>query len=155
MELEIKHLTPYLPYGVKVSNNTHPDDVNFVIGLRGETYFIEQNSKYAYGDIENCKILLRPLSDLTKEIEINGKKFVPIEYFFEFENPNNKIPKRMKYHYEEVPNRISISHNASSRSTEVLFSEMGANPYWMIQKLFEWHFDVFGLIDQGLALPLI
>ena len=61
----------------------------------------------------------------------------------------------MKYHYEEVPNRISISHNASSRSTEVLFSEMGANPYWMIQKLFEWHFDVFGLIDQGLALPLI
>ena len=34
MELEIKHLTPYLPYGVKVSNNTHPDDVNFVIGLR-------------------------------------------------------------------------------------------------------------------------
>ena len=24
--------------------------------------------------------------------------------------------------------------------------------YWQVQKLFEWHFDVFGLIENGLAL---
>lgn len=28
-------------------------------------------------------------------------------------------------------------------------------PYFIVEKLIECHFDVFGLIDQGLALPLI
>ena len=26
--------------------------------------------------------------------------------------------------------------------------------YRLYEKLFEWHFDVFGLIDRGLALPI-
>lgn len=153
MKLELKHLAPYLPYGLKalsidgfsVSILGVDFTTNRILNINGDRTFT----------IAEIKPLLRPLSDLTKEIEIGGKKFVPMEYFFEFENPHNKIPKRMKYYYEEVPNRVSITHNASSRSTEVLFSEMGANPYWMTQKLFEWHFDVFGLIDEGLALPLI
>jgi len=25
-------------------------------------------------------------------------------------------------------------------------------PYFLVEKLFEWHFDVFGLIDDGLAI---
>jgi hypothetical protein len=29
--------------------------------------------------IEKIKPILRPLSDLTKEIEVNGEKFIPIE----------------------------------------------------------------------------
>jgi len=160
MNLEIKHLDNYLSHKLMcVRNESNPVEL---VGLRfgnesvnNELWIWKEGKQYLTGYLYECKPILRPLSDLTKEIEHNGQKFVPMEYLFEFENPYNKIPKRMKYHYEEVPNRISISHNASSRDTEVLFSEMGANPYWMIQKLFEWHFDVFGLIGKGLALPLI
>lgn len=155
MKLELKHLAHYLPHGLRIEHPTMMSGNRKISEMRNLGQTSIEISHRIYVQISSCKPLLRPLSYLTKEIEIDGKKFVPMEYFFEFENPNNKIPKRMKYYYEEVPNRISISHNASSRSTEVLFSEMGANPYWIIQKLFEWHFDVFGLIDQGLALPLI
>lgn len=153
MKLELKHLAPYLPYKLKMKGN-QGGDVFHLLGLRNNETCLFFELSY-WEDIFDFKPMLRPICDLTKEIEINGKKFVPMEYLFDFENPYNKIPKRMKYHYEEVPNRISITHNATCRSTEVLFSEMGANPYWMMQKLFEWHFDVFGLINEGLALPLI
>jgi len=135
MKLEIKHLAPYLPYGVKVINNTHPDDVNLVTGLRDETYFIEQNSRYAYGDIENCKLLLRPLSDLTKEIEINGEKFVPIDWLEE------------KYYTLDLHKQCLQLINDTG---EWIYQ----CDYMLVEHLFEWHFDVFGLIDQNLAIAI-
>lgn len=34
---------------------------------------------------------------------------------------------------------------------EVEISEL---PYWFVSKLFEWHFDVFKLIDYKIAKPI-
>jgi hypothetical protein len=31
---------------------------------------------------------------------------------------------------------------------------MGLNKHQDVQKLFEWHFDVFGLISKGLAIDI-
>jgi hypothetical protein len=68
MKLELKHLVPYLPYRLEVihkydngSMYLHVDtnNVNIVIDL-----------KY--------KPILHPLSDLVKEITINGEAFTPM-----------------------------------------------------------------------------
>ena len=67
MKLELKHLAPYLPYGlkyVKYSYNNSPIRHDIMQG-------VSTNGIYACGDItplsfKNCKPILRPLSDLTK-----------------------------------------------------------------------------------------
>ena len=80
------------------------------------------------------KILLHPLSMLTKPIEHKGSKFVPKEELY-------KIWKKGETH--------------SYESFEWLLekTDLKSMPYWIVQKLIEWHFDVFNLIPQGLALP--
>ena len=35
-------------------------------------------------------------------------------------------------------------------NSELIFKQK----YWIAQKLFEWHFDVFGLIEAGLAIDI-
>ena len=27
-------------------------------------------------------------------------------------------------------------------------------PYWIMEKLFKWHFDVFNLLEKGLAIDI-
>jgi hypothetical protein len=126
MKLELKHLAPYLPYGLKVSNNTYPDDVNLVTGLRDETYFIERNSKYAYGDIENCKPILRPLSDYA---DINSDAMNSLNC--------------------DMSEQINLNEFAIGY---ICLGSLYQSTYDLCLKN---HIDVFGLIDQGLALPLI
>ena len=66
MKLELKHLAGYLPYGLKYKDIPKGFD-----GIR------ELDIKTFDWCLENGKPILRPLSDLTKEIEVNGEKFVP------------------------------------------------------------------------------
>lgn len=133
MKLEIKHLAPYLPYGLKYATLSDDD---------GETYFIDKrnNTITVDGSVNNVtniclieysrpiyKPILRPLSDLTKEIEINGEKFYPI---YRMELLGYYDMKCL--HIDGVK---SISYN-------------------MMQFLLEWHFDVFGLIPNDLAIDV-
>jgi|SRR6478736_318548 len=74
--LELKHISPYLPYGLRIANKS----------LKGhilKTYFMEEDNHNDCGITNviygaNQIPILRPLSDLTKEIEVNGEKLVPI-----------------------------------------------------------------------------
>ena len=132
MKLELKHLAPYLPYGLEVAFNLDQDGYEYGIidGLNKDLDIVEVNACDPY--VSDIKPLLRPLSDLTKEIEHNGEKFVPIEYFEE------------NYYTLDL-------HQQCNRVIK--------DPRWMYQcrymfvdYLFKWHFDVFGLIEQGLAI---
>jgi len=86
-KLELKHLAPYLPYGLNGHCSGHVIDpygknttiVTLLIGISGE--WIDTCDK----EIGQCSWLfpdfypiLHPLSDLTKEIEHNGERFVPL-----------------------------------------------------------------------------
>lgn len=124
-KLELKHLAPYLPYELKIrcGEISHPiltcADINeFEITIK--EVFI--NSAY--------KPILRPLSDLTKEIQVNGEKFVPIDKINE---------------YDETAMSYSLSFYIDCTLRL---------PYYVIKYLFEWHFDVFGLIEKGLAIDI-
>ena len=77
----------------------------------------------------NHKPIIHPLSDLTKEIEHNGERFVPIKLFS-----------------REDQKDIEIAMIESS------FIELLS--FYIIQKLIEWHFDIAGLIEKGEAIDV-
>ena len=117
MELELKHLAPYLPYNLMIKyrvGKLSGYKYDFLTGQR-----LDSLSMYKY-----FKPILRPLSDLTKEIEVNGEKFVPQDKLPHLDlkwliNSDNLI---MKTNYEDV------------------------------LKLLSWHIDLFNLISNGLAI---
>lgn len=78
--------------------------------------------------ISDYRILLRPLSDLTKEIEHKGERFVPIE--------------RIKESQHHLFFRTDIENPIDG----LQFSE--------VMKLIKWHFDICGLIEKGYAIDV-
>ena len=89
------------------------------------------------------KLHLRPLSDLTKEIEHNGEKFKP------FDELSNFLYITEKDNFDTVLSaRLWVE-------TMILYRpDCLTLPFNVVQKLFEWHFDVFGLIKDGLAIDI-
>lgn len=137
--LELKHLAPYLPYGLKIiwEDSGEINGINF----DGEIDF--QNSTYPlstlvftfrYPENMGWKPILRPLSDLTKEIEHNGEKFVP----------KDKINQ-----YPQIggDGLLYLLVDGFHWSCDPLTWD-----YNTTQWLFSLHFDVFGLIEKGLAV---
>ena len=133
MKLTIEHLAPYLPYGLRVR---YIDENNTAI-LIGITYIgniihgqLDFNGVLGLYEFNDFEPILHPLSDLTKEIEHNGEKFVPIEVLDGYSSGwfGGDLVRKGRDIYE--------------------------TPYASAQKLFEWHFDVFGLIEEGLAIDI-
>ena len=105
------------------------------------------NIHLKYKDNPNVKMLLQihdelifeikesSLPFITKEIEHNGEKFVPYKYLKENYLSYNK------YNYNWFKNKTNLVN------IKIL-------PYDIIQKLLEWHFDVYNLIPQNLAIDI-
>lgn len=133
MELEIKHLAPYLPHGLKFEINIFDQAlvIGEMVGLNNKEIEFSGIRKtitesFTY---DLCLPRLRPLSSLTKEIEHNGERFVPnlhkeFKYFVDFE---------LDYFVESIPNSLN---------------------YTQLQLLLEWHFDIFNLIPNNLAISI-
>ena len=138
MTLELKHLSGYLPYGLKVyrENKSIDSDIFVIVGASKTNVFL-QNSGLSVVDIERIKPILRPLSDLTKEIEVCGEKFVPLTELLVLSN-------------------FDIDKMTWNQQLE--FVDSFTNTLFMTfedaQKLLEWHFDIHGLIEKGLAIDI-
>lgn len=131
--LNIKHIAPYLPYGLKVNRNG--TDWSYELESCNKDGVITDTSFQHYWEYEVIKPILRPLSDLYKEITHNGKTFIPYREL-DWESYDDEIGYIVSAEYGENP-RVAIN---------VLDF---IDDYY---KLLEWHFDVFGLIDKGLAI---
>ena len=122
MKLELKHLAPYLPYGLKMlSSITHEvDEMQYLnttknhVG-RNDDFANESEEFVTCHNIGNSKPILRPLSDL------------------ELDEFNNKIFNREYIIDKETD------------------ADLG---YYEWCFLFSEHFDVFGLIEAGLAIDI-
>tara|TARA_R110000868_G_scaffold400652_1_gene675295 strand:+ start:288 stop:689 length:402 start_codon:yes stop_codon:yes gene_type:complete len=130
MKLELKHLAPYLPYGLKNQRAFHkPKVIDGIVG-----------NKVYFGDtvlfINQIEPILRPLSDLTKEIEFDNEKFTPSKDKYWGMNS-------FQYHINKFENWESPSAYLNSCA-----------PYGLLLVLIKWNFDVFGLIDAGLAIDI-
>jgi hypothetical protein len=123
MKLELKHLAPYLPYGLKNKRAFYkPRVIDGIVG-----------NKIYFGDtvlfINQIEPILRPLSDLNKVIEHNKEDFIPcIEYNY------------IREYLEELS---TLDHTYIKHVK-----------YKVIIVLLELHFDIFGLIEKGLAIDI-
>jgi len=125
MKLELKHLAGYLPYGLKGISTEENLGIETVKGLN---YYGKHNTVNVVTDVDDIdlilfKPILRPLSDLTKEIEVNGEKFVPSQEY-------NYL------RFEEISTfkgRCNAMKFIQARELELLY---------------EMHFDIYGLIPD-------
>ena len=126
MEIELKYVAAYLPYGVMA----------YFGGIDLKAFLTVDTLKSFLSHPKTSKLILRPLSDLTKEIEVNGEKFVPIKklalWLFNEEKENFDS-------FESA--ELWISGNVNYDKCDYLNL-----PYKIINKLIEWHFDVFGIL---------
>lgn len=135
MKLDLKYILPYAPYNVGIKILNHKCDY---VGIEHSTingyYFLGGSLHITYEggstgkSIQDFKLVLRPLSDLTKEIEHNGEKFVPLYRLIKEDKAftNDFI---YAFGYEEL--KVSV-----------------------YELLLEWHFDIYGLIKQYLAVDI-
>ena len=169
MKLELKHLAAYLPYGFTFKSEMDKpfDEVGInpiwtaegAIKMFGDYCLTTKDNNDAYS-LKTCKPILRPLSQLTQEIEHNGEKFVPIVELAKIHVDYGKNDSNLKVDYTfSRQDNVSITWNHAS-CTEPLLSDdlfimterIEQNRFWVIQKLLEWHFDIFGLIENNLAI---
>lgn len=101
-------------------------------------------------------LVLRHLSDLTKEIEHNGEKFVPILRLAELNlrQFNWKMIFDSKRAFSDKLYVEFYFNGKDFRCVNQQYDAVAQNQFILFQKLFEWHFDVFGLIEKGLAVDI-
>ena len=129
MKLELKHIAPYLPYGLTNQRAFHtPKKIDGIVG--NQVYF---------GDsilfIHQIEPIMRPLSDLTKVIEHNGEKFVP----------TYRLGWKLNFNPWDSRSGLSAWKCNCEYADSALID---------IQLMYEWHFDVNGLIDAKLAIDI-
>lgn len=134
MKLELKHLIGYLPYGL----NLMIDDVICEIegvDLHKKDTVIAERVNYKFSEI---KPILRPLSDLTKEIEVDGDVFIALDII------SSHLEYELNYNSEE--NEFS-----TEQINRLFIMEI---PYLAIDCMLEWYFDIYGLIENDLAIDI-
>ena len=130
MKLEIKHLAPYLPYGLKAKFQSKNKKTcrKYVIGTISVMY--SDCSICCYDTVnatpDNFKPILRPLSDYA---DINSDAMNSLNC--------------------DMSEQINLNEFAIGY---ICLGSLYQSTYDLCLKN---HIDVFGLIDQGLALPLI
>ena len=139
MKLELKHLAPYLPYKLTVKDTRLTEGNQYRQLL---PWLLTNDPKQ---EITIFIPILRPLSDLTIEIEHNGEKFVPFieilrDSSFKVDSFDDVEYERWRKHFECPLKQNNLFIDSS------MFCE--------IQLMISWHFDVFGLIPEGLAIDI-
>ncbi len=125
MKLELKHLAPYLPYRLKIKTK---HGWHTMETLNDWEVNGDHEESFSYEDHENqdveFKPILRPLSDLT------------IDLFNEL-----KLSSYMR-------TQIGVF------GFNIEWGIMETCPYTDFEILLSNHFDVFGLIEEGLAIDI-
>ena len=159
-KLELKHLAPYLPYKVKIlvydayvdSYDTSYTNIKGIkeIELNSRWLSVLEYERNCKTEVKNfpfriknkeyqsnklIKPILRPLSDLKKEIIINNKKVVP---------------------FYDILRRCDDQISCHKLRTSYLTGECDAKEFnvYMFNMLLSYHFDVFGLIEKELAIDI-
>jgi len=134
MKLELKHLAPYLPYDLKCEYIEEKDNW-YLLGLINSGIAEIESDDYGSNRsvlVDFIKPILRPLSDLTKEIEHDSR--IPIDCW-----DNDTLG----YDISKELSLMALNNYCDFRL-----------PYFVMRQLFEWHFDVFDLIEKGLAIDI-
>lgn len=152
MKLEIKHLAPYLPnqpfiyFGVLAGYEM----IYPVLGYQPHkilTYEDGNRGNRIWMDLEQFqyhRLVLHPLSSLTKPITHKGETFVPTEWF-EIGDDQGEAVDYGKYNIKVISSLEAIAKHNIHHDIQYL-------PYGVVQKLHEWHIDTENLIGGNLAI---
>ncbi|WP_418360127.1 hypothetical protein [Sphingobacterium detergens] len=127
-KLTLQVLAAYLPYEPKMQVKRE-DSSTDIITLNANKILLVLDGYYWGTE----KLILRPMSDLTKKIEHNGLKFVPTD-------------RINQYQTVDSDGILHLLVDGSHWSKET-----GYWSYNTVQELLSYHFDVFNLIPKGLA----
>lgn len=121
-KLELHHIAPYLPYELGI------ESIYRSMGYMGgfTIRILDIDAIYRFG-IEEIKPILRPMSDLDKEILFNGEKIIVKNLLSD--------SLRMQMDILSIPSIVDLK----------------VTDY---QTLLKYHFDIFGLIEKGLATDI-
>lgn len=164
-KLTLKELVGYMPYELKIKRGERILKMNTAQGSSVHWIGISAVLKWFNSDMLSKPIpILRPLSDLTKEITHNGETFVPIveicrlsetvnnvlrlgfkSYIVGFDYENS-MSEKLRFCYHVLTKHFGLL-NLEDDSYESILHQ-----HDMFQKLYEWHFDIHGLIERGLAI---
>ena len=128
MKLELKHLASYLPYGLNIKDVKHGsvfEALHFITTPHQDFSLFKGNLDQLIND-KYLKPILFPLSSLTKE---------DVKNFYQFNNDDFK----------------SIDLKEWAEDLIFLINEKEPFQLSQFEYLFSKKFDVFGLIDAGLA----
>ena len=134
MKITLKHLAPYLPYGLKAKNTDSSDQkgkewmgIKTIIGLHDETV-IQSLNNFPYMikfHIDKIKPILRPLSDYT---DITSKSMSDLDC--------------------DLTDQMDIQEFALKKMS------LSSLLYSSFDVLTRNHVDIFGLIPEGLAIDI-
>jgi len=133
-EITLKEILAHLGHGLK--SVSYFDGIELIreVAIHNCLGFIDKST--------DAKLVLRPLSTIAEPIEHEGEKFNPAERLL------GKTPFHFS-HAEIMHEKLYIYF-----TNETGWREIDINKYKVVQKLLEWKFDYFGLIEDNLAIPV-
>lgn len=146
LAMSLQHkLKVYVKYSHKPDNS----ELETMIGIVDDCIITDMHEEdMAPLSISNYGLCLRPLSDLTKEIEHKGEKFVPIIELI-------KIKYSILLDLQDEDFSIYTDGYPRACYTTNAIWEIMINPYylpneefWIIQKLIEWHFNLMDIGEE-------
>lgn len=149
MNLEIKHIAPYLPYGLKMLF-TYGNKVGELTNLYDIKQYddIKLSIDYSQGEhIWMYKPILRPLSDLNTL----GEQEFATEYSIDL--MLKKLHPKMGVSFFEHNKKLHFEFDLSFDHSSTLLCDFEI--YEQVKnELLRSHYDILGLIDLGLAVNI-
>lgn len=126
MNLEIKHIAAYLPYDLEVveKDSNYKRESKIVTSISSYRNWVMFYQDIDYCPIDSVKLCLKPMSLLTKE-ELQKQGFYKYLTYLTTEWANSNHDRRI-----------------------------GHIPFEMIEYLLSQKYDIFNLIEKGLAVKL-
>lgn len=128
MSLELKHLAPYLPYGLRIKEG------NVEFELTGS--FLDE--WFNWGSPMKGKPILKPMSDFDKPLPLDSRFYSRVSEVNRLLDTRYEVDRDLDFN---IDSESAVYFNAS-------------NALQLYDFLFENHFDVFGLIPAGLAIDI-
>jgi hypothetical protein len=138
-----------LPYHLILLSPENKDGSR--VALKFNTQHLDSNCSLTH---DLYKPALHPLSDLTKEIEHNGEKFVPIVKLAQIMYPNLEWRLCEGLYYATVGNAYCTFEYDSGYECFLMNNSAQMPQIVCLLKLIEWHFDIAGLIEKGEAIDV-
>lgn len=157
-EIKIHEINSYVPYRLEASVKGKDITVRDLF-LEYDKWNAQSSEGQSY-PIEQLRPKLRPMSELEFPMKHNGIEITPLIELLQFGGMHyssisvvknrvyGKWDDNLAYGKDEM--WYLESHNGFYKKSDGMVSFV-SNQLDLFQKLFEWHFDVYGLIARGLA----